>query len=71
MKHTLTIGSITYAQKARRALSSRGVRARLVKAAERTEGGCAYGIEVVGEDLLTAIRILRELGIPYRTHDLP
>ncbi len=70
MKRTVTIGSITYAQKVRRALASRGVRARLLKTGERTGGGCAYGIEVEEGDFLTAIRLLREMGIPYRTDDL-
>ena len=70
MKHTVAIGSITYAQKARRALSGHGIRTRLVKTEGGSEGGCAYGLEVEEGDLLTVARILRSLDIPYRTHDL-
>ena len=71
MKHTVTIGSITYAQKARRALSANGVRVRLAKTAGGNEKGCAYGLLVEEEDLFTVARILRSLDIPYSTHDLP
>ncbi len=69
MMRTITIGSITHAQKARRALASRGIRARLVKS-DSTSDGCAYGIELEGGDHLKAIAILRELGIPHRDYDL-
>lgn len=64
MKRKIVLGSITIAQKARRALSAKGVRARLVK---MNEGGCVYGIELPLEEYGVAAAILGELGIPY--HD--
>lgn len=71
MTRTITIGSITYAQKARRALTSRHLRARLIKSGELPGGGCAYGIEVEEKDYLAAVSQLRELKIPYRGYDIP
>ncbi len=62
----IVIGSVTYAQKARRALSSLGIRARLIKAEPVPTEGCVYGIEIAEEDTLTAISELRRLGIDYR-----
>ncbi len=64
---TIIIGSITYAMKARKALSARGIRARLIKSEPNLENrGCAYGIEVPETSLLDTIAELRRKNIDYR-----
>ena len=67
MNRIIMIGSITNAQRAKRALLARGIRARLTKndATDR-KSGCVYGIELAEGDLLTACGILRTVGIEYR-----
>ena len=62
----LRIGSITYAMKARRQLSLRGIRASLIKTDGEEGSGCVYGIEIPEERLLEAIAVLREGRIEYR-----
>ena len=69
MNRRIRIGSITYAQKARRALSQRGIRARIVKLDTRHEEGCVYGIEIPRQASLDAERMLLSLGIEYRFLD--
>lgn len=70
MNRRIRIGSITYAQKGRRALSRKGIRARIVKLENATEGGgCVYGIEVPWERSFEAERELELLGIGYRFAD--
>ena len=62
----LQIGSITYAMKARRQLSLRGIRASLIKTDDGEGRGCVYGIEIPEDRLLQAITVLREGRIEYR-----
>ena len=62
---TIAVGSITYAQKARRALAARGLDARLVKITSPREG-CVYGVEVKDTQFSTAVALLAELGIYSR-----
>lgn len=66
MKKTITVGSVTYAQKAKRALVAEGIRARIVKVDDPLEIGCIYGIEIREEAFATALSILRAAGIPCR-----
>ena len=67
MNRIVLIGSMTTAQKARRALSARGLHARLTKTDGSMRGeGCVYGLELSESDLLTACAILRANGIDYR-----
>ena len=66
MNRRIMIGSVTYAQKARQALSLRGIRARLSKAEAQDDSGCVYGIDVREVDFPTAIEELHRLGIDYR-----
>ncbi len=62
----IRIGSITYAMKARRQLSLRGIRAGLIKTDGGENEGCVYGIEIPEDRLLQAVSILRESRIEYR-----
>lgn len=66
MNRIIMIGSMTNAQKAKRALSAKGIRVRLVKNDNPSHGGCIYGIELAEGDLLSAFPILRGIGIEYR-----
>lgn len=73
MNRRIRIGSITYAQKGRRALLASGIRARIVKLDSGDSAhGCVYGIELPEDKMLDAVGELRRLGIDYRfvDHDL-
>lgn len=63
----IRIGSITYAMKARRQLSLRGIRAGLIKTDNGENEGCVYGIEIPEDRLLDAVAILRESRIEYQS----
>ena len=71
MSRRIEIGSVTYAQKAKRALLLRGIHSRLSK----TEGvdGCVYAIDVREGDFPAALEELHRLGIEYRLlhYDIP
>ena len=69
MNRTITIGSVTYAQKAKRILIQKGIRVRLVKQEATSDGGCAFGVEVPEEAHLDALLILRAAGIRPRTDE--
>ena len=69
MEEIVTIGSLTYTQKAKRALASKGIRARLIKTAEG-EAGCSYALAIPAASYLEAISTLRTSGIPYRKQGL-
>ena len=62
---TITVGSITYAQKARRALTGEGIGARLVKLSSEREG-CIYGVEVGEARYFDAVALLDRLGLYKR-----
>ena len=67
MNRIIMIGSMTNAQKAKRALLSRGIRVRLTKNDNPTRGGgCVYGLEIAEGDLFGASSTLRSLGLEYR-----
>ena len=64
------VGSITYAIKAKKLLSSEGIVAKLVKTnPEKTEHGCAYGIEFPQKDLLSAANAMRSANIYYQLYE--
>ena len=73
MNRRIVIGSVTYAQKAREALSRRGIRARLTKTEAPDDSGCVYGVDVREGDFPAAVRELHRLGIDYRfpSYDIP
>ena len=68
MKHCIfTIGSITYAQKAKKTLSQKKIQSRIVKTdGLENSGGCAYGIEFDCAVLMSAVKELKERGIDYK-----
>lgn len=62
----LTVGTVTRAVRARKALSAVGIAARLTKSLrDGTGGGCAYGVEISPADMHTAMEVLNRHGIPY------
>ena len=62
----ITVGSITNAQKCRKMLSQKGIRAKLVKLDSSNEGhGCSNGLEIKTVDLYSAASVLRREGVEY------
>ena len=64
MERLIKIGSVTESSRARRALRSVSVQARLSKLETKKEG-CVWGLRVDDTQLLSAANTLRTLGIPY------
>ena len=65
-RRTITVGSVTYAHKARRLLQRRGISSRLVKIdAARSKNGCTYGIEFAESDFYNVVLELKNAGIQY------
>lgn len=62
---TITVGSMTYAIKARRLLLREGIKSKLVKL-DKNKDGCSYGIELKEDKLYSAVVILRSNGIEYK-----
>jgi len=63
---TITVGSVTYAMKAKRILLHKGIRSKLVKVLpERTERGCTHGIVIPSSRFFDAVLALKEADIPY------
>lgn len=57
---SLTIGSITYAQRARNLLKTAGITASIVRSRAT---GCSYGVRVEKEQVSRARELLRDAGI--------
>ncbi len=62
---TLQIGSITYAMKARKALSAISIHSKIIKTS--SFNGCVYSIEFPSEKYYSVISELKRLGIKYET----
>ncbi|MGI6202021.1 MAG: DUF3343 domain-containing protein [Eubacteriales bacterium] len=61
------IGSVTYALKGQRMLSSYNITSRVIKVRSAgTAGGCAYGLEFDCINTDTVATLLRRGDIPYR-----
>lgn len=61
--------SVTFAVKAKKALSRIGIRSELVKVdASRTVRGCTHGIMLSEDDYYNAIFELRSAGIEYSVY---
>ncbi len=69
-KTVLSIGSVTHAIKAQRALSDNNVPSKVVKTKTTSSGkGCIYGIETDRMYGSTAERILQSYAINYSVQD--
>ena len=63
---TITVGSLTYALKAKKAIEKLGIRVGIVKGKSHTgDKGCTYGIEYPVQLEMTVISELRRLGISF------
>lgn len=62
----ITVGSLTYAMKARKILRANGITTRLVKLdSALTEHGCAYGIEFRSYESYSVYDTLKKNDIKY------
>ena len=67
-KCIFSIGSVTHAIKAQRALSDYSVPSKIVKTKTLENGrGCTYGIELDSGYRSFAAEVLKRFGIPYRS----
>lgn len=65
-KTIVTVGSVTYAIKARNLLSRGGVRSKLVKVdSQKARHGCTHGVEFSAVDFYRAVVILKDNNISY------
>lgn len=65
--YLITFRSVTYAQRAERALERSNISCRLRRTPRwMEERGCGYAVEAKLTDLEQGIGILRQQGIPYR-----
>jgi len=66
--YLLVCRSLTYAQRAQRALSSAGITARLVRTAQDTrQEGCGYSLKIGESALEKALAVLEAAGVPPRS----
>ena len=66
---TITVGSVTYAMKARRILLHNGIRSRLVKVVpEKSAKGCTHGITFPSARFFDAVVALKKAGIEYSVY---
>lgn len=56
--------SVTFAQRMQRTLARHGIRCRIFRAPrDLTDRGCAYAVQIAGEDLAGALTALRREGL--------
>ena len=66
-KTTITVGSVTYAIKARKLLQRMKIQSKLIKIdASISPDGCKHGIEFDSDDLFSVVMGLRNAGINYK-----
>ena len=63
---TISVGSVTQAQKLRRLLARQRIQTKLIKLdAARSAGGCTHGLEYASADHYTVVMELEKAGIKY------
>ena len=66
---TLTVGSITYAIKARKLLSRNKISSSLIKIdRQKAAKGCEYGIKFAPKDFYEVVMILKGANIEYSVY---
>ena len=65
-KCTVSIGSVTYAEKAMRALASAAIYSEIIKLDEKKSRGCIYGLEFPCSQEENVRAVLRMAGIKAR-----
>jgi len=65
----LTLPSVTYAIKAKKALSHQGIRSELIKVdTSKSKNGCTYGLRIASERFYDAIAELRRRNYEYAVY---
>ena len=65
MHYIIMCRSMTYAQRAAKALQNAGVFASVTKAPQRANpGGCTYGVKIGERNLARARAVLKQAGVP-------
>ncbi len=68
-KTTFSLGSVTYAMKAKRMLMEMKIHSKLVKLDTGTSKmGCIYGLTISSNDYQTAVMGLKKLGIAFTVY---
>lgn len=65
-KCKLSLGSVTYAEKAMRALARAAIYSEVIKLDGNRERGCVYGLELSCSQLENAKTVLRTAGIKVK-----
>lgn len=73
MDSCIVVPSVTYAQKARAVLQSRGIPASIGKQAGLSRHGCAWCVRVRSRDVHQALKLFAETGVRTtgEIHDIP
>ena len=65
----ITVGSVTYAIKAKKLLERSGIKAQLVKVeSHKSSKGCNYGIKITSALFFDTVALLRNKGIDYSVY---
>ena len=68
-KSKLAVGSVTYAEKAMRALAKAAIYSEMIKLESGSRGkGCVYGLELPTAQLENARTVLRAAGIKVKDY---
>ena len=70
-KCTVSIGSVTYAEKAMRALASAAIYSEIIKLDENRNRGCIYGLEFPCSQTDNVRAVLRTAGIKTKSFSAP
>ena len=66
-QYMITFRSVTYAQRGERSLGKRGISVSLGRTPKWMEQqGCGYSLRIKTEDIIPAVELLRENGVPLR-----
>ncbi|MBO5879772.1 MAG: hypothetical protein J6Q68_04410 [Clostridia bacterium] len=68
-KTTLSLGSVTYAMKAKRILLDMKIHSKLIKLDSGTRDlGCIYGLAIASDDYKNAVMGLKKEGITFSVY---
>ena len=66
MTTTVYIPTATLAAKAKKQLTRKNIKSKLVKTVSHEDGGCIYALEISDAEIYDAAYELKSSGIPYR-----
>ncbi len=70
-KCTVSLGSVTYAEKAMRILARAAIYSEIVKLDEKNSRGCVYGLEFACSQAENVKTVLRQAGIKIKSFSAP